>query len=57
MLRLYDYLESGNSYKVRRLQRAQALTVMDRYLAERRFYVGDGCSVAELALYAYTRVG
>jgi glutathione S-transferase len=121
VLRLYDYLESGNSYKVRlllhqlgvpferaavdilkgesrtqaflqrnpngriplleledgtclaesnailwylaegsallpasRLQRAQALTVMDLHLAERRFFVGDGYSVADIALYAYS---
>lgn len=127
MLRLYDYLESGNSYKVRLLlhqlgvpfervavdilkgesrtqaflqrnpngriplleledgtglaesnailwhhagvlerNRAavpekrergmQALTVMDRHLAERRFFVGDGYSVADIALYACTHV-
>jgi glutathione S-transferase len=73
VLRLYDYLESGNSYKVRLLlhplgvpfervavdilkgeSRTQALTVMDRHLAERRFFVGDRYSVADIALYAYT---
>jgi glutathione S-transferase len=34
----------------------QALAVMDRHLAERRFFVGDGYSVADIALYAYTHV-
>jgi len=29
---------------------------MDRHLAERRFFVGDGYSVADIALYAYTHV-
>ena len=34
----------------------QALAVMDRHLAEQRFFVGDGYSVADIALYAYTHV-
>ena len=34
----------------------QALAVMDRHLAERRFFVGDSYSIADIALYAYTHV-
>jgi len=34
----------------------QALAVMDQHLAERRFFVGDAYSVADIALYAYTHV-
>ena len=33
-----------------------ALSVMDRHLAERTFFVGDGFSLADIALYAYTHV-
>ncbi|KAA1053480.1 glutathione S-transferase family protein [Azospirillum argentinense] len=33
-----------------------ALGVMDGHLAERRFFVGDRFSVADIALYAYTHV-
>ena len=29
---------------------------MDRHLAERRFFVGDGYSIADIAFYAYTHV-
>jgi glutathione S-transferase len=33
-----------------------ALAVMERQLAGRAFFVGDGYSIADLALYAYTHV-
>jgi glutathione S-transferase len=33
-----------------------ALGVMEGHLARRRFFVGDRCSVADVALYAYTHV-
>jgi glutathione S-transferase len=33
-----------------------ALEAMERHLAEREFFVGDGPTVADLALYAYTHV-
>jgi glutathione S-transferase len=33
-----------------------ALDVMERHLASRRFFVGDGYSIADIALYAYTHV-
>lgn len=33
-----------------------ALDVMERHLAARSYFVGERCSVADLALYAYTHV-
>lgn len=33
-----------------------ALDVMERHLAGHRFFVGDGVTIADLALYAYTHV-
>ena len=34
----------------------RALEAMERHLAERQFFVGEGATVADLALYAYTHV-
>jgi glutathione S-transferase len=34
----------------------QALEVLDAHLAGRQFVVGDGCSIADLSLFAYTHV-
>jgi glutathione S-transferase len=34
----------------------QALGVMERHLARRRFFVGERCGIADVALYAYTHV-
>jgi glutathione S-transferase len=34
----------------------QALAVMERHLAGRRFFVGDRLGIADIALYAYTHV-
>jgi glutathione S-transferase len=34
----------------------RALDAMERYLDGRRFFVGDGLSLADIALYAYTHV-
>jgi glutathione S-transferase len=34
----------------------RALTAMERHLEGREFLVGDGLSLADLALYAYTHV-
>lgn len=42
--RLAQTLERGN----------KALHVMDRHLAQNAFFAGDGFSVADIALYAYT---
>lgn len=33
-----------------------ALKVMEQHLAERDYFVGDACSIADLGLYAYTHV-
>ena len=33
-----------------------ALAVMERHLAQRRFFVGDRYTIADIALYAYTHV-
>jgi glutathione S-transferase len=33
---------------------AQALAVMEQHLAQRRFFVADAYSIADIALYAYT---
>jgi glutathione S-transferase len=33
-----------------------ALAVMERHLEGRRFFVGDSCTIADIALYAYTHV-
>jgi glutathione S-transferase len=33
-----------------------ALEVMEQHLAARRWFVGDRCSIADVALYAYTHV-
>lgn len=35
---------------------AQALAVMDQHLRERDFFVDGGCSLADIALFAYTHV-
>ena len=35
---------------------AAALAVMERHLAQRRFFVADTYSIADIALYAYTHV-
>ena len=35
---------------------AAALGVMERHLAERRFFVGERYTIADIALYAYTHV-
>jgi glutathione S-transferase len=34
----------------------QALGVMEKHLAGRSYFVGDRCSIADIALYAYTHV-
>jgi glutathione S-transferase len=47
VLRLYDYHESGNAYKVRLLL---------SQLEGKNFFVGDRYSVADIALFAYTQV-
>ncbi len=34
----------------------QALSVMERHLSAREWFAGDDCSIADIALYAYTHV-
>jgi glutathione S-transferase len=34
----------------------RALSVMEAHLGRQRWFVGDGCTIADLALYAYTHV-
>jgi len=40
----------------RKARGEEALGVMERHLAERRFFVGERCGIADIALYAYTHV-
>jgi glutathione S-transferase len=40
----------------RRQRGEAALGVMERHLGGRSFFVGDACSIADVALYAYTHV-
>ncbi len=42
--------------EVRRRRGHEALGLMDRHLADRAFMAGDGYSIADIALYAYTHV-
>jgi len=53
-------LEQADAYRdeieKRRPAGRAALEVMDRHLAGREFFVGDACSLADIALYAYTHV-
>ena len=34
----------------------RALDLMERHLEDRKFLVGDGCSIADISLFAYTHV-
>jgi glutathione S-transferase len=43
---LEDWMEEGN----------RALGVMEKHLKDRRFFVGNHCTIADIALYAYTHV-
>jgi glutathione S-transferase len=46
----------AESFAQRRDAGRDALATLDRYLAARGFLVGDGYTIADLALYAYTHV-
>ena len=43
-------------YESRQAGGHKALAVMDQHLARQEWLVGDGCSIADIALYAYTHV-
>ena len=43
-------------YESRQAGGHKALAVMDQHLAKQDWLVGDGCSIADIALYAYTHV-
>lgn len=59
-MRLYDDPLSGNGYKVRlllsHLGTPLALDVMEQRLAVNAFLASDRCSIADIALYAYTHL-
>ena len=40
----------------KRMAGEEALTLMDRHLAGREWFVGDRCTLADVSLYAYTHV-
>ncbi|MFN2099312.1 glutathione S-transferase family protein [Altererythrobacter sp. MF3-039] len=40
----------------KRIAGCDALALMDKHLSEREWFVGDGISLADIALYAYTHV-
>ena len=40
----------------KRMAGEEALTLMDRHLAGREWFVGDACTLADVSLYAYTHV-
>lgn len=46
----------GERYQARFKRGAEALVVLDRALAGRRWLVGDAVSLADIALFAYTHV-
>jgi len=48
--------EHASELPERRARGEDALDVMERHLAERRFFVGDRYTIADIALYAYTHV-
>lgn len=48
--------ELADEIAKRRVQGYRALDVMEQRLTDRAYLVGDGCTIADLALYAYTHV-
>jgi glutathione S-transferase len=48
--------EKAEAIREKRARGIEALRVMEGHLAGRRFFVGDRCTIADLALYAYTHV-
>jgi len=61
VLRAWLHVLTGRKYEPRELEAKmaggyQALDVMERHLAERRFFVAERYTIADIALYAYTHV-
>jgi len=59
--RAWLHVLTGRKYEPRELEAKmaggyQALDVMERHLAERRFFVAERYTIADIALYAYTHV-
>jgi glutathione S-transferase len=59
--RAWLHVLTGRKYEARELEAKmaggyQALDVMERHLAERRFFVAERYTIADIALYAYTHV-
>jgi len=59
--RAWLHVLTGRKYEPRELEAKmaggyQALDVMERHLATRRFFVADCYTIADIALYAYTHV-
>lgn len=48
--------ERRSEYEAKLKSGYRALDLMQRHLAQRRFLVGDGCSIADISLFAYTHV-
>ena len=48
--------ERRNALETRQKLGYDALGVMEDHLVDRRFFVGDHYSIADIALYAYTHV-
>lgn len=46
----------ASAFEAKRSQGARALAALDQHLAHRDFIAGDGYSIADIALYAYTHV-
>jgi glutathione S-transferase len=48
--------DHADEVPARRARGEQALAVMEAHLEGRPYFVGDRCSIADIALYAYTHV-
>jgi glutathione S-transferase len=51
-----DHFPRPSDLEERRASGRQALKVMERHLRERDYFVGEGFTIADICLYAYTHV-
>jgi glutathione S-transferase len=51
-----DTAPADTDVEARRRDAYAALDAMERHLSDRRFHVGERCTAADIALYAYTHV-